>query len=134
MYEVWTFGLRQQLSQLTQEEVNVGTEGGKGVEGAGEFGRLGLHECVGITDIGTAMSPMRIPARTGAANAAQAFACPDVLIMLNDAMANRADVLLGGRTHGPGMVRLGDHWVPRMDEGVIPQHGLLRAAKRQAST
>jgi hypothetical protein len=124
VYEVWTFGLRQQLSQLTQEEVNVGTEGGKGVEGAGEFGRLGLHECVGITDIGTAMSPMRIPARTGAANAAQAFACPDVLIMLNDAMANRADVLLGGRTHGPGMVRLGDHWVPRMDEGVIPQHGL----------
>lgn len=127
VYEVWAFGTRQLLSQLTQDQVKVEDSG----DGAGGgFRRLGLQESIGVMDMEEAIrSPL----------------CHDVILLLNDAMANRADLLLGGKGSAPGLVRMGDNWVPRMDEdgvhycatsGVLPAiqlHCFLRGKQLMAT-
>jgi hypothetical protein len=82
-----------------------------GAGDGGEFGRLGAHETVVITDMDSAV---------------RSLSCPDVMLLLDDAMANRADLLLGDVRSGPGLVRMGDSWVPRMNEG-SGMHGAARA-------
>ena len=108
VYEVWAFGTRPLLAQLTQDQVKAaGGEGG----GGSEFGRLGVHESVVTTDMAAAI---RSPS------------CPDALLLLNDAMGNRADLLLGGWASRPGLVRMGDSWVPRMDQEDAVHRASLR--------
>jgi hypothetical protein len=106
-YEVWAFGTRELLAELTRDADKVEDGAGDG----GEFGRLGAHETVVIMDMDSAV---------------RSLSCPDVMLLLDDAMANRADLLLGDVNSGPGLVRMGDSWVPRMDEG-SGVHGAARA-------